>query len=72
MTKSAKGGLRYRVLSALSILLLALAVITVLPYSGSHLNLLGYHSICGFVPLSTSVLLGAAGLVRIVRDMEFR
>ena len=72
MTKSAKGGLRHGVLSAVSILLLALAGITVLPYSGSHLNLLGYHSICGFVPLSTLTLLGAAGLVRIVRGMGFR
>jgi hypothetical protein len=72
MTKSAKGGRRYGILSALSSALLALAAITVLPYSGSHLNLLGYRSVCGFVPLSTLTLLGAAGLVRIVRDMEFR
>ena len=72
MTQSARGGRRYVILSALSILLLTLAVITVLPYSGLHFNLLGYRSICGFVPLSTLVLLGAAGLIRIVRDMEFR
>jgi hypothetical protein len=72
MTKSTKGGPRYVVLAALSILLLVLAAITVLPYSGSHFNLLGYRSICSFVPLSTLILLAAAGLVRIVRDMEFR
>jgi hypothetical protein len=72
MKESTQRGGRYVIFSALSIFLLVLAVITVLPYSGSHLNLLGYRSVCGFVPLSTLTLLGAAGLVRIVRDMEFR
>jgi len=72
MKKAAQKGSRYVALSALSVLLAALAGITILPYSGSHLNMLGYHSICGFVPLSTLTLLGAAVVVRVLRDMEFR
>jgi hypothetical protein len=70
MKKSGKGGSRYFALSGLSILLMGLAGITVLPHPGSHVNMLGYRSICGFVPLSTVILLGAAVVVRVVRDMQ--
>ena len=72
MKKSTRAGSRYTVLSGLSIVLVTLASITVLPHSGSKLNFIGYRSICGFVPLSTLILIGAAIIVRVVRDIEFK
>jgi hypothetical protein len=72
MMSSIKKGTRSAILSALSILLLLLAVITILPYSASHLNMLGYHSLCSFVPLSTLILAGAAVVIRLVRDMDVK
>ena len=59
----------YKILSGLAILLAVSAALTILPYSGaSKANLLAYKSLCAFVPLSTLILLGAAGFVRIFRD----
>jgi hypothetical protein len=63
---------QYNILSSLYILLVVLAAVTVLPYSGSRPNLLGYRSICGFVPLSTLILLGAAIFARLLRDPNYR
>ncbi len=61
----------YRILSALAILLVVGAALTLLPYpAASKTNLLGYKSLCAFVPLSTLVLLGGAGFVRIFRDTQ--
>jgi hypothetical protein len=59
----------YKILSGLAILLLICALLTILPYpAASKPNLLGYKSLCAFAPLSTLILLGAAGFVRIFRD----
>jgi hypothetical protein len=59
----------YKILSGLTILMAALALLTILPYpAASKANLLGYKSLCAFVPISTLILLGAAGFVRIFRD----
>jgi hypothetical protein len=64
---------QFRILSALAILLVVSAALTILPYpAASKVNLLGYKSICAFVPLSTLILLGAAGFVRIFRDAQFK
>lgn len=61
----------YRILSALAILLVVSAAVTLLPYpAASKTNLLGYKSLCAFVPLSTLVLLGGAGFLRIFRDTQ--
>jgi hypothetical protein len=50
-------------------LMVVAALVTILPYPGaSKANLLGYKSLCAFVPLSTLILLGVAGFVRIFRD----
>jgi len=60
---------RNKIISGLVILLLASATLTFLPYpTASKANLLGYKSLCAFVPLSTLILLGAAGFLRIFRD----
>lgn len=64
---------QYKILSGLAILLVVCAALTILPYSAaSKANLLGYKSLCAFVPLSTLILLGAAGFVRIIRDVHSR
>jgi hypothetical protein len=58
-----------KILSGLAILMVVAALFTLLPYPGaSKANLLGYKSLCAFVPLSTLILLGVAGFVRIFRD----
>ena len=60
---------QYKILSGLSILIAVFAVLTILPYpAASKANLLGYKSLCAFVPLSTLILLGAAAFVRILHD----
>ena len=64
---------QYKILSGLTILLVISAALTILPHPGaSKVNLLGYKSLCAFVPLSTLILLGAAGFVRIFRDTQFK
>jgi hypothetical protein len=56
------------ILLILGIVLVALAALTVLPFPSSHTNLIGYHSLCAFVPLSTLILLGGAGFVMVMRS----
>jgi hypothetical protein len=61
----------YKILSGLAILMVVSSLLTILPYpAASKANLLGYKSLCAFVPLSTLILLGAAGFVRIFRDTQ--
>ena len=63
----------YMILTGLAILIVVSALSTVLPYAAaSKTNLLGYKSLCAFVPLSTLILLGAAAFVRILRDTQYR
>ena len=62
----------YSLLSGLSVVLLGLAVLTVVPRQDSRANLLGYHTLCAFVPISTLILLGLAGFVRAMRDTLYR
>jgi len=63
---------QYSLLSAASVLLIALAALTLLPHADSKLDLLGYHTLCAFVPLSTLVLLGGAGFARIMRNTLYK
>jgi hypothetical protein len=64
---------QYQILSGLAILLLICALLTILPYpAASKANLLGYKSLCAFVPLSTLILLGAAGFVCVFRDTQYK
>jgi len=59
---------RYRWLVALIWLLVALAVITTLPFSASKTNDLGYYSLCSFVPWSTMTFLVPAGVLWAIRS----
>jgi hypothetical protein len=56
------------VLLAVAALLVALAVVTLVPFSSGNIKSdLGYSSLCPFAPWSTLTLLAFAGLVWIVR-----
>ena len=60
--------IRNAMLLALVIVLAGLAIFTLLPFSASKANDLGYVSTCPFAPWSTLVLLLAAGVVWAVRQ----
>ena len=60
--------IRNAMLLALVIVLAGLAVFTLLPFSASKANDLGYVSACPFAPWSTLVLLLAAGVVWAIRQ----
>lgn len=60
--------LRATALVGLAVLLIALAVLTTLPFPSSRPNLIGYRSLCAFVPLSTIILLGVAGFALLFRS----
>jgi len=62
-----------KILSGLSLLMVVSAFFTILPRpAASKANLLGYKSLCAFVPLSTLILLGVAGFLRVFRDTQYR
>lgn len=63
---------QYSVLSTLTVLLLGLAIFTLIPRSGSAPDLLGFHTLCSFAPLSTLILLGVAGFVLAMRNTLYR
>ena len=50
-----------------AVLLIALAAVTLLPYSSPRINDFGYHSLCPFAPYSSGTLLLGAGLAWVVR-----
>ena len=54
-------------LFGISITLAIVGLTTLVPFSASKVNDLGYHSICPFAPWSTLALLVAAGAVWAVR-----
>ncbi|HUJ50960.1 MAG TPA: hypothetical protein VLW25_12205 [Bryobacteraceae bacterium] len=60
--------IRNATLLAMVIVLVGLAVFTLLPFSASKANDLGYVSTCPFAPWSSLVLLLAAGVVWAVRQ----
>jgi hypothetical protein len=59
---------RNATLLALIIVLIGLAVFTLLPFSASKANDLGYVSTCPFAPWSTLAILVAAGVVFAIRQ----
>ncbi len=59
---------RNATLLALVIVLVGLAVFTLLPFSASKANDLGYVSTCPFAPWSTLTILLAAGVVWAIRQ----
>jgi len=56
----------------LATLLVVLAAVTMVPYLSprlnDHVNDLGYHSLCPFVPYSTGTLLLVAGMAWVIRS----
>jgi hypothetical protein len=55
-------------LTTLRNVLILLAVITVLPRPASDPDLLGYHTVCAFVPVSTIFLIGLAGITQLFHN----
>jgi hypothetical protein len=55
------------ILAALSWILIALAAVTVVPFTAPKLNDLGYYSLCSFTPWSTLALLMVAGVAWAIR-----
>ena len=45
-----------------------LALFTILPFQRSQPDLLGYHTLCPFVPVSTLTLLALGGIARMARE----
>lgn len=60
--------IRNTMLLSLVIVLVGLAVFTLLPFSASKPNDLGYVSTCPFAPWSTLALLVAAGVIWAIRQ----
>jgi len=59
---------RNSALDVLIFFLIGLAAVTLLPFSASKTNDLGYSSLCTFVPWSTFALLLAAGVIGAIRQ----
>ena len=59
---------QYSLLSGVSVVLFGLAVLTVVPRQASPADLLGLHTLCAFVPVSTLILLGLAGFALAMRN----
>lgn len=54
-------------LLTLSWIFIALAAVTIVPFSAAKLNDLGYYSLCSFTPWSTVALLAVAGVAWSIR-----
>lgn len=63
---------QYSLLTASIILLIGLAALTLIPHADSSTDLIGFHTLCSFAPVSTVILLALAGFARIMRDMVYR
>jgi hypothetical protein len=55
------------ILAALAWIFIALAAVTVIPFTAAKLNDLGYYSLCSFTPWSTLALLTVAGVAWAIR-----
>jgi len=62
---------QYSLMSALAVLLVGLAALTLMPHADSQPDLMGYHTLCSFAPVSTLVLLGLAGFVLVMRNTVY-
>jgi hypothetical protein len=63
---------QYSLLTGSFVLLLGLGALTIIPHSESGPNMLGYHTLCSFAPVSTIVLLALAGFARVMRDVVYK
>ena len=71
MVRGTKREPQYSLLTALILLLLGLAALTLIPHPGSSTDLVGFHTLCSFAPVSTLMLLALAGFVRVLRDTVY-
>jgi len=71
MPQGTKREPQYSVLTASIILLLGLAALTLIPHAESTPDLLGFHTLCSFAPVSTLLLLALAGFVRVMRNTVY-
>ncbi|HEV2425302.1 MAG TPA: hypothetical protein VGZ29_10790 [Terriglobia bacterium] len=63
---------QYSLLTALAVLLAGLALLTLLPHAASDADLLGFHTLCSFAPVSTLVLAGVAGFAIAMRNTMYK
>lgn len=63
---------QYSVLTALSVLLAGLALLTLIPHAASQADLVGFHTLCSFAPVSTLILAGVAGFAIAMRNAIYR
>ena len=65
--------LLYRVFATISLILLILAALTVMPWSGASTpSMLGYRALCSASPISTFLLVVFAGGVYVWANYAFR
>lgn len=63
----------YRIFVGVAIVLLALAVLTILPWPGASTPcMLGYRALCSAAPISTFILIVIAGTVYIWANYALR
>jgi len=62
----------YSVLTALAVLLAGLGVLTLIPYASSEADLLGFHTLCSFAPVSSLILFGLAGFAIAMRNAMYK
>ena len=63
---------QYSLLTTLSVLLAGLAFLTLIPHDASQADLVGWHTLCSFAPLSTLILLGLAGFTLAMRNATYK
>jgi hypothetical protein len=63
---------QYSLCTALAVLLAGLAVLTLLPHAASEADLLGFHTLCSFAPVSSLILFGLAGFAIAMRNTVYR
>jgi hypothetical protein len=72
MSRSANKEPHYSILTALAILLAGLGFLTLLPHASSSADLLGFHTLCSFAPVSSLILFGLAGFAVAMRNAIYR
>lgn len=63
---------QYSLLTALSVLLAGLALLTLIPHAASEADLFGFHTLCSFAPVSTLILAGVAGFAIAMRNTIYK
>jgi len=67
-TQTSAHATRNSMLFGLTMIIVGLAALTLLPFSASKENDLGYSSLCSFAPWSTLAILVVAGIVWAIRQ----